>query len=65
MMVKRKKNQKKKKKDKELTELGVIKMKPEKKYYPVISANGPCTITVNIGGAPFRITHKEIAKGLL
>jgi hypothetical protein len=52
-------------KAKELAELGVIKLKSGKKYCPVIAANGPCTITINIGGAPFRIAHREIAKGLL
>jgi len=52
-------------KSKELAELGVIRMKSGKKYSPIIAANGPCTITINIGGAPFRIAHREIAKGLL
>lgn len=34
-------------------------------YYPIIGSTGPCSIILNIGGAPFRAKHKAICKGLL
>lgn len=37
----------------------------KKNYYPMIGATRPCKILLNIGGSPFSIHHKEIAKGLL
>jgi len=51
-------------KEQVLAKEGKIELKSEH-YYPAVSANGNCTVTLNIGGAPFRIYHKEIAKGLL
>ena len=37
----------------------------KREYYPLIGATGACKILLNIGGSPFSIHHKEIAKGLL
>ena len=52
-------------KELEKIEKGKIIIAHKENYYPVVYSNGPCLVTLNIGGSPFRINHKEIAKGLL
>jgi hypothetical protein len=32
----------------------IILFNSDKDLYPIIATNGPCTLKVNIGGAPFR-----------
>lgn len=33
--------------------------------FPVISANGPCKVNLNVGGMEFRMNQKELKHGLL
>lgn len=35
------------------------------KYYLFVGANGPCSVSINIGGKIFRAHHDEVAKGLI
>jgi hypothetical protein len=35
------------------------------KYYVIIGSNGPCEISVNIGGKIFRAHHDEMSRGLI
>jgi hypothetical protein len=34
-------------------------------YYVIIGADGPCSVSLNIGGKIFRSHHDEINKGLI
>ena len=35
------------------------------RYYLFIGANGPCSVSVNVGGKIFRAHHDEVSKGLI
>ena len=35
------------------------------KYYVFIGSNGPCQVSVNIGGKIFRAHHDEMNRGLI
>lgn len=42
-----------------------IKLNIDGKYYIFVGANGPCSVSVNIGGKVFRAHHDEISKGVI
>ena len=49
----------------ELMTKRIIIFTSDKKLFPVIATEGPCTLNVNIGGLPFRYYQKEIKYGFL
>ena len=42
-----------------------IKLSLNGKYKIFIGANGPCKVSMNVGGKIFRSHHDEVMKGLL